>query len=230
MSVSCWAATDTGYVRHRNEDSYAIAGSDLNRATHWSGILDANEGWALVADGMGGHAGGKVASQLAVDILRDRLTSAITEADIQKLVNITDDTIRDAMLSDPSCSGMGTTIAAALYRSKDLICFNVGDSRIYSYLKGSLRQLSVDHAIDGRLLTQCLGGSLTPRPLSPGIANLRRCAGLRLLLCTDGLTGLVSDQVIRTIMGRNDNPAKDLVAAALAAGGHDNVTAIVLEF
>jgi serine/threonine protein phosphatase PrpC len=108
--------------------------------------------------------------------------------------------------------------------------FNVGDSKIHLWNAGELRQLSEDHVVHGHVLTQCLGGSSQGRTLAPCIVTDPLPGDARLLLSSDGLTDLVPDDQIQDILGSSDRPAEELVEAALTAGGHDNITAVVLQF
>lgn len=226
----CWVATHVGLVRERNEDAFALSAPfELTDAGTWQGELPSGRSWAVVADGMGGHAAGEVASRLAVDVLGVFLPTHSTASKLSMALASADRAIGDAMLHDPSLNGMGTTVCGVVISSNVMSAFNVGDSRIYVLERGELRQLSEDHVVHGHMLTQCLGGSSEGPKLEPSIVRQRFTAETRVLLCTDGLTDLVSDEHIRDVVATSHRPAEELIEAALDAGGHDNITAVVLQ-
>lgn len=223
----CWAMSHRGLVRSNNEDSFAV--SPLPGASAlWEGLIYADPGWVLIADGMGGHAGGEVASHLAVECLRDMSDLLCDEEGVEQALAVLHDTMFAAMVENKSLVGMGTTIAGVFLGSKHALCFNVGDSRIY-HMGTTLTLVSEDHVIDGHILTRCIGGSNRDVP-EPFITRVLWKQGQRLLLCTDGLTDMLDDDEIAAILDSGQSePADALVAAALEAGGRDNVTVIVLE-
>ena len=237
MIVVTWgAATDTGRVRARNEDS-----------------LVAQAPLFVVADGMGGHAGGAVASRLAVDVLRETLDrSPITTAGMKTTLQAANDAIIAAAHADPAAPLMGTTaVGLVLLTEADAeqwLAFNIGDSRIYRLRDGRLSQISVDHSYVHDLV---LAGLLDPQSARthPERSVITRALGIervpvpdfwafpaldgeRFLLCSDGLSGELSDPQITQILTAAGDPreaARELVAAANAAGGRDNITAIVVD-
>lgn len=232
MRVDGAAATHVGRIRKLNEDSYLLA-----------------EGLAIVADGMGGHAAGDVASRIAIQAFENVGADPETES----LVAATHDAntrIQEEALAHPEKAGMGTTLTGvALIRSGGVphwFVFNVGDSRTYRFAEGALQQLTVDHAEVTELIAQ---GRISPEqarrhPLRNVITRalgsepaepdtwLRPVGGLEtFLLCSDGLTGELSDSEIEDILRRSEGAkatADELVSAAVSAGGRDNVTVIVL--
>jgi len=222
-----FAATHTGYVRASNEDCFATSGGEGER---WSGELEPGSGWALVADGMGGHVAGEVASALAVAHLSAALADRPDSSAIPELLQQANMLLYAMMAQKPGLTGMGTTIGGVCYAPGRLVAFNVGDSRIYLHQRGRLEQLSEDHVVHGHVLTQCLGGYASPEPLRPHVAERPLERPSRVLLCTDGLTDEVADEEIAALLGSSGDPAAALVDAALAAGGRDNVTAVVLDF
>lgn len=249
--------TDVGRARTRNEDSLSLL-PEL--------------GVAVVADGMGGHPGGDVASRIAAgtaaDVLQEELSS-VDEADgdrpellekaMLRSVLQAHEAIRAESRLEPDLDGMGTTITAlALDPASDtFILGHVGDSRAYVYRRGELTQLTrddtwVQERVDAQqltpeqarvhplahLLTQCLGLQDTP---VPHIIRGSTEVGDVYLLCTDGLVGMLEDPALTQILGRElprngTAPTEDqgmaalqaLIDAANAAGGHDNITAILL--
>ncbi len=221
------ALSHLGEVRTRNEDAIAIPLAD-DLIFSWSGEMPLEECWALLADGMGGHIAGEVASELALTVLRPLMPTIRDEDDITRAISDADAALYLAMEMRPELQGMGTTLAGAVFVGHEAIVFNVGDSRAYGFADGRLSQLSVDDAIEGQL-TQCLGGSQDQVPLSPHIVRYPFRPGTLLLLCSDGLTDMVSDAKIAEILSaRPANAATRLVLAALQAGGFDNVSVVAL--
>jgi len=178
---------------------------------------------------MGGHAAGEVASRVAVEVLRMMLPGVRAKSDIIAALGSADWAIRDAMTQEPAIRGMGTTVCGVVAFGHRLAAFNSGDSRIYFLDAGGLRQLSEDHVVHGHMLTQCLGGSSRAPTVAPHLVTCRLQDDGRLLLCTDGVTDLLTDEQIEEVLRSSVQPAEELVEAALKAGGHDNATAIVLQ-
>jgi len=222
-----FAESHVGLVRDGNEDACAVS-SVNERVSTWSGLISTHDGWALLADGVGGHVAGEIASALAIEIMRPLMSALQTDEDIQNAVNEADTGLFMAMEMRPELHGMGTTIAGVLFRQGGAITFSAGDSRAYAFQDGVLAQMSVDDRGKRGCLLQCLGGFQEPVPL---FVHTRRVEGNpTILLCTDGLTDLVADDQISAILsGPAANPAQALVDAALNAGGHDNVTVLVVQ-
>ena len=242
MSLAWEAAggSDVGRVRRNNEDAFR---------------LDAQRGVFLVADGMGGHAAGEVASALAADTALELLSAAAAAPGADALPAALGDAfhlahrrIRDCCAAEPRNRGMGTTLTALVLRP-DLSCHvgHIGDSRLYRLRGGRLEQLTRDHTwvqreVDaGRLapaaarshhlshiLTRVLSDDLDPEPdlLSGSCAP-----GDLLLLASDGLYNLLPDPAIARLLGE-EGPLPDRVQALLdaanAAGGVDNVTVVLV--
>lgn len=220
------AATHIGHDRDMQEDAY-LAEPPL----------------FVVADGMGGHAGGDVASKEAVEV--------IARSDNNKLKAAAEDahrSISEMAASDAGLEGMGTTLTAVRLNGDFAELVHVGDSRAYLLREGQLTQLTRDHTVVGRMVRQ---GELTPEEAAvhPGRSRLERALGVssklvvdtdriplqqgdRLLLCTDGLSGMVDDhQIVRILTQQKDaqTASNRLVEAALEGGGHDNVTVVVID-
>ena len=236
LRVSVGAASHTGLVRERNEDS-ALSTQDL----------------FAVADGMGGHAAGDVASRLAVAALM-RLAGRddLAPDDIVAAIAAANDDILAAIDADQRQAGMGTTLTglAIVDRSSDprWAVFNVGDSRVYRFADDALTQLTVDHSEVGELVaagrltadeakqyprrnvvTRSLG--TVPAPAAD-VWLLEPAAPERFLICSDGLTLELSDESIADVLRAEADPqraADRLVAATLEAGGRDNVTVLVVD-
>lgn len=221
------ARTDVGRVREGNEDSYMV-----------------HEPLFAVADGMGGHQGGEVASKLALDTL----LKATDGAALVQAVQDANRAVFERAGSDPALAGMGTTLTAFLADRDTLRLAHVGDSRAYLLRDGDLQRITTDHTVVEGLVEK---GELTPHEASihPQRSILTRAVGVegevqvdqgsidvrpgdRLLLCSDGLTGMVDDENIHRILEERRDPqaaADALVEAANEAGGQDNVTAVVID-
>ena len=230
MNVHVGSATDIGQVREGNEDSYLVVAPLY-----------------AVADGMGGHRGGEVASSLALETVQELFERQ--EGTLADQVAQANRAVYDRSQSDRSVSGMGTTLTAALVDGDTVHLVHVGDSRAYLVRDGQLKQLTEDHTLVRRMVME---GEITPEEAEthPHRSILTRALGVdesvqvdegdvriesgdRLLLCTDGLTGMVpEDQITEIILGSTDpQEAVDrLVKVANRAGGIDNITAVVLDF
>lgn len=223
----CWAATHVGRLRNRNEDAIGLPGLADVRSASWTSAL-AERSWAVVTDGMGGHAAGEVASELAVAMFVSIAPQLKTPGQVANALSLIHKELRSAAERHPEFRGMGTTIAGVLLRPDGCITFHLGDSRIYQLTGGGLKQIGKDHALDGGLIGY-LGGSSRTLVRSPEIHQLGLSPGDSLLLCTDGLTGMVNDSEIAAVLQASPDPARELVNCALAGGGHDNITAVVIK-
>ena len=232
-------ATDVGRVREHNEDSLLVK-SRPDRP-EWGTLC-------LVADGMGGHAAGEVASRLAVETAAERYfasagsaRSALVEAVRQ--ANIA---VWQAGQAQPGYRGMGTTLVAAAVLDGSAVIANVGDSRAYTVNARAITQVTADHSW---VAEQVRLGLLTPQAAEthPYRAVLTRALGTApdvevdsfevslapgeaIVLCSDGLTAHVRDEEIQAIVAASPPPeaASKLVALANARGGTDNITVIVV--
>ncbi|HEY0132997.1 MAG TPA: protein phosphatase 2C domain-containing protein [Nannocystis sp.] len=258
--VEVFARTEVGCVRKRNEDHFVVANlatgelglqpSARVQPLTLAGTLVA------VCDGMGGAAAGDVASNIAADTLAKLLQQyspfadmAAAEIAMQAAVTAVNNAIRGAAADNPMRHGMGTTMTAALAIGAQLLIGHVGDSRAYLRRGRALTQLTTDHSIVGQLiaagrlqpdqarnyehrnvLLQALG--VQPR-VGPEIVQAQLRAGDVLLLCSDGLTGPIADDMILELMLRYQDPVRccrALTEAACAAGGPDNVTVAIARF
>jgi serine/threonine protein phosphatase PrpC len=228
VRVRVGARTDVGRVREGNEDAYM-----------------AQDPLYAVADGMGGHQGGEVASSLALETLEK---AADARSDLAEVVREANRAVFAKASQDPGLAGMGTTLTAVLLQDDRMHLAHVGDSRMYLLRKGNLQRITKDHTVVERLVDE---GRLTPQEagIHPQRSILTRALGVdedvqvdevdvdvrpgdRILLCSDGLTGMVEEDDLVRILGRHDDPqtASDaLVTAANEAGGQDNITAVVLD-
>jgi protein phosphatase len=234
------ALTVVGKVRNRNEDCAAVDGQRVCDGVLGVFAFDDASHLFVVADGMGGHANGEVASALAVATLNGFAGRLRDPTSCVEALRITNDRIYEEMSREKALIGMGTTIVGFVVRRQTLIWFNVGDSRAYLYRGGDLRQLTTDHVPDeirglanrrSHAITQSLGGSIRPARVVPAVGIEKIYRGDKLLLCTDGLTDVVCEDRITCTLRLAETPDKavrDLVAATLAAGAPDNVTVLVV--
>lgn len=227
-----WAtATHKGMVRDKNEDSVYPSSSGES----------GDEVLVIVADGMGGHVAGEVASRIAVN------AAASTDLDAADRVAAGNRAIREEVARDPGLEGMGTTMTL-LKIEDDVATFgHIGDSRAYLLRDGELSQLTADHTVAAEYVAK---GQLSPEEAAthPQRHMLLRTLGLtryvnvdevevelepgdRILMCSDGLTEMVSDQEIGQTLaeGTPDEVVWELVEMANDAGGVDNITVAVVE-
>ena len=229
MSVfTAWAArSDTGLARSANEDS-AYAGRWLY----------------AVADGMGGHPAGDVASATAITAISPYDAPVPAEHLVEaagRAVATAGATIIRRTEADASLQRMGTTLTAMLWTGQAFALAHIGDSRAYRLRRGHLSQLTEDHALhnlvsstaSSPLLAPVLSRYLDARPgRSPDLALRQGQAGDRYLLCSDGLTAVVPDTAVGKVLASGDGPAPiadRLIDLALDAGGPDNITVIVID-
>lgn len=223
--------TDVGLVRQQNEDSLIVAPPLF-----------------VVADGMGGHAAGEVASEIAVATIAECTPETLDVEKLGAAVEVANREIINAALSGKGRDGMGTTCTAAMMEGSRLIVAQVGDSRAYLLHGGKLSQLTRDHSLMANMIeagqitleearyhpqrsviTRALGSDIDT---VPDLYEVAVAEGDRLLLCSDGLSSLVRDDRIQALMICHKDPqecASALVDEALAAGGTDNVTVIVAD-
>jgi len=228
------AFTHRGRVRAQNEDTIVVGDwlspPGMAEPRIVSHTLSAPLVCA-VADGIGGHPAGEVASRQAVQQLSAAASHlASAQAVAQTLGRINDGLYR-AMADDPACAGMGTTIVGLVLGTR-AIRFNIGDSRLYRVDAGDLAQLSIDDTPPGPrsgLITQTLGGALPPAPVRPHIGEAPLAVPARYLLCSDGLTDMLDDGDIADCLALGDADAvAQLFDLAMQAGGADNVSIVVV--
>jgi PPM family protein phosphatase len=230
MRTRVGATTDIGQVREGNEDAILI-----------------NDPLYAVADGMGGHRGGEVASNLALQTVEQMF--AQRQGTLTEQVERANRAVFERSQSDRDVSGMGTTLTAALIEGGAVRLAHVGDSRAYLFRGGKLQLLTEDHTLVHRMVVE---GEITETEAEnhPHRSVLTRALGVegdvrvdetkvevgdgdRLLLCTDGLTGMLSEDEIESILQdvRDPQEAVDrLVREANRAGGIDNITAVIVDF
>jgi PPM family protein phosphatase len=232
MRVEAGVRSDVGRMRQRNEDAYLVKDSLF-----------------VVADGIGGHRGGDVASALALETIESVAPEETTLEALVEDIKRANQAVLERGEADRDLRGMGTTITAVLVDDARAHVAHVGDSRAYLLREGTLQQLTEDHTLvqrmvrEGRLtqeeaahhpqrsvLTRALGveGEIPVDELSLDVH-----AGDRFLLCTDGLSAMIERGRIEKILQREKDPqaaCDKLIDAANRAGGDDNITVIVLDF
>ena len=233
--IASGLATDVGRVRAHNEDCVLIRGTVF-----------------VVADGMGGHAAGEVASRIAVETLGELADRPVLQVrDIVAQVGEANRRILESAARHPEQTGMGTTVAGlalvSVGGSRHWAVFNIGDSRVYRCLDGELSQVTVDHSEVWELVER---GLITPEQAQthPGRNVVTRSLGRDpmgvvdtwvfppypgevFVVCSDGLSNELSREQIEAVLAENadaQEAASELVRRAVEAGGRDNVTAIVV--
>jgi protein phosphatase len=229
MRFEAGVATDIGKVRNRNEDSFLVAPPLY-----------------AVADGMGGARGGDVASKLALETVEELFHAG--KIGLSDQVREANRIVFERSVSDRAVSGMGTTLTAAVLDDEGAHLAHVGDSRAYLLRAGKLRQLTEDHTLVGRMvrageisreeaethphrnvITRSIG---TEPDVKVDLQDVPMLDGDRLLICSDGLTGMVAEGQIQAILESTpaaQEAATRLVRAANNAGGVDNITVVVLD-
>lgn len=230
--------SDTGNVRRNNQDYTGY-------------IEDDRKSLYIIADGMGGHNAGEVASKIAVETMLEYINSLDYFDKLEKVLNdaisICNKRIYDASKNDEALSGMGTTITACLMADNKCVVANVGDSRCYILKNNELVQVTKDHSLVQQLVDN---GTITEAEAysHPNKNIITRALGTndyvevdtfsidlsetkKILLCTDGLSNVVTSDEILEMLNKYDNQkaCEELVALSKAKGGRDNISVIVIE-
>jgi protein phosphatase len=250
VALNAFGLTDVGRKRKHNEDAY---------------LLDSERGLFVVADGMGGHAAGEVASRLTVESIQEFISGTEDDHDntwpfgynnrysvdgnrLSTAVERANEKVMRAVVNRPELKGMGTTVVAALFDEKRATLVHVGDSRAYLLRESELRRLTDDHSwvqeqVNAGILsedearshplknvvTRALGGGMH---VAVDLIEIPVGGGDRFLLCSDGLTGMVSDEEIMSALSSTRSLGeivRGLIELANERGGVDNITAIVVE-
>lgn len=235
--------TDIGKIRQANEDGYDF------------GSFDDGTSWAVVCDGMGGVRGGQIASSLVTEMVSDKIRKCYNKLmPVYSFENIFLSTIttanvivNDRSFTDTEFQGMGTTIVAAIVKDTQACIAHVGDSRVYKLNSKGITQLTKDHSLAQEMLDS---GQITKEEFEnyPKKNIITRALGIDekveidfdftdvtegdlLLLCTDGLSGLLSDEEIYNIYRNTDFEllCDEYIKAANEKGGYDNITAVVMK-
>lgn len=229
--------TDPGLVRTANQDAY---------------FIDPDGRFFIVADGMGGHAGGQEASRIATEVIQTYLDDSWSSSEpspklLQESIFKANHAILQDQVAHPERGDMGTTVVVTMFRDDQSWCAHVGDSRLYRLRGAKLDQITEDHTWVARALKS---GDLTPAQarVHPWRHILSKCLGRedlknvdvmtfdyqgsdRLLLCSDGLTEELSDHLIASHLKNIracDKAALALVNAAKEKGGRDNITVVIV--
>ncbi|MEJ5359746.1 MAG: protein phosphatase 2C domain-containing protein [Desulfobacterales bacterium] len=238
-AVQSSGLSDTGRIRPVNEDRL---------------LVDDEHGLYAVADGMGGHRAGEVASELAIESLRRYLAgnpspetavpSETLSASARRLlasIRWSNRRVHEAAASSPDLHGMGSTIAAVYVAGDSLVAANVGDSPIFLIREGAIERLSVSHTLRdevgaegvpaslGHVLTRALG----PEPsVEPAICEVSALHEDAVVICSDGLSNKLSPEEIRDIVLSHppEWACREMISRANARGGEDNISAVVLRF
>ena len=243
-TLDIFGLTDEGLVRDHNEDYIS-----------WS----TDSGLVILADGMGGHNAGEVASELAVNSVTEALEEVLSpdvkdacEMDFKEVVHdaviFANDEINLHAKTHPECTGMGTTIVMTLFNKDKVILASVGDSRIYRFRKGELKQVTTDHSLVQEMIDN--GYMSEEEAINSSNRNLiTRALGIAeevnvdvvehdvekndiYLLCSDGLSDMITDDIIFSTLVKSrqnlERATKDLVELAKEHGGHDNVSVILV--
>jgi PPM family protein phosphatase len=238
VHFTCAARTDVGIVRSGNEDNY---------------LMLSDRGIFIVADGMGGHAAGEVASEMAVRIISREIGSLRGLSDdevgqrLREAIRAANDAIFERTLTEQDKRGMGTTATAMVLLPRRYLIAQVGDSRAYLLRRGEIFQITKDHSY---VQEQVDAGLLTPEQarIHPYSNVITRCVGASVdvtadiyagtleagdvvLLASDGLTGMLEDEQLARILSGDGGPqgwVDRLIAEANRRGGLDNITAIVV--
>ena len=242
--MNVWAITDTGMVRQQNQDAYRVE------------VLSPEQMLLILCDGMGGARAGNVASELAAQTFGDVILNALQSAQqadapdklLEEAVAQANHVVCQRSFDDPGCMGMGTTLVAALVRDGVCHIANVGDSRAYAVSKEGIRRVTRDHSLVEDLVQR---GEITPEQARnhPQKNLITRALGVEtgtkadlftesckpgsfLLLCSDGLSNVVTDQEILYEVIHGGEPSdccKRLLDITLSRGAPDNVTVVLLQ-
>lgn len=237
------AFTHRGRVRPNNEDAIAIDDRVLIGDMDAPIIMTSPNDRCLlmIADGMGGHAHGAMASRAVLDYLVPTTVRLSNPASCAEAIEEANHHLYELMREHEEALGMGSTLVGAVLTAGQLLTFNIGDSRCYLLSRGQLVQLSHDDVPEGEsshigprrshALTQALGGSSFPIAVEPHISlDPPLAPGETLLLCSDGLTDMVTSETIGGTLRTTDGPlqvARKLAAKAFGAGARDNISLIM---
>ncbi|MDO4744727.1 MAG: Stp1/IreP family PP2C-type Ser/Thr phosphatase [Clostridia bacterium] len=246
MFVEVCGLTDVGQMRELNEDSFEIRGFKDGKPL----------GVCVLADGMGGHNAGEVASHLAVQLICDDLESTLSEGDSDAIVrnmaaaiDFANSEIYSMSLKNPNQAGMGTTTVIALVKENLVRIANIGDSCAYLVSDTVMRKITIDHSVveelvqsgsitraearnhpDKNIITRAVG---TEQYVDADFFDYVPVGGEIILMCSDGLCEMVRDKDIKRIINDSENisaAVKALIDEANKNGGVDNITVVALQF
>jgi protein phosphatase len=242
--IAAYGSSNVGLVRQNNEDA-------------WSSIADLN--LYLLADGMGGHQAGEVASAQAVKAVSQLMAQRLQEGggpislhdmrkELYRVIQEANSQLYKLSRSDRDLRGMGTTLCCLLFHGKGLIYGHVGDSRIYRFRRGHLKQLTKDHSLLAEMvdqghfagskgidlsykniITKAMG---TEPSVEPSVHLCDIEIGDLFMMCTDGLTDMLGTKEIQSLLLQGmalEESVSELIATANARGGYDNITIVVTQ-
>lgn len=239
------ALTHVGLLRSANQDCVAVGGRIIDPATDAPAISlyvdpPASCRLCLVADGMGGHPAGDVASRLAIELLLRELPAAChDDTALEDALRRVNAALFEQMRRVPALFGMGTTIAGIAITASETVCFNIGDTRVYRVAGGRLDQISQDHTVSMgvsvagqprpfRALTQCLGGYEGDESLAPFLVREPLRPGASYLVCSDGLHDMLTHAQMESCLRPDPvESVRRLFEGAMEAGGSDNISIVL---
>jgi PPM family protein phosphatase len=241
--IAVSALSHEGLVRDHNEDSlvvgsWTVSASAVTRAPQTLFFPGEQPLLVAVADGLGGHPAGEVASTVVVQELARVARFPDDEASARAMLEACNQAVHDEVVRDEARIGMGTTVAGLVLGADSALVFNVGDSRVYVFDDKELTQLSVDDnpplapgETHTPVLTQMLGGHPGDRDLDTHVTPHRPGDSTRYLVCTDGLSDVVTHDQIASLLTEHQGQraAYELWRAAVEGGGPDNITLAVVE-
>ncbi len=237
--MKIFGATNIGLVRSNNQDSFL------------TGSFESGTVWTVVCDGMGGALGGDVASKMATELIAERIKGSYNDKMkplsvsnlLESAINFANIKIYDKSIADEKLKGMGTTVVAAILREGEVFISHSGDSRAY-IIGDEIRQVTTDHSIVQEMLDR---GEITPQEAKyhPIKNYITRALGVKdrisvdftaekfkdgdiLLICTDGLSNMLDEALIKKIVCQADeNTVTELINEANSNGGRDNITVVI---
>lgn len=254
VSMHLYVASNKGTVRAQNEDCACIIGDEYYDYSRNEIAKDKRKYLLAVADGMGGHQAGEIASSMAISILLNDFLHNLIIMDYNHILSGMNDIIKKISMEivkkserDSKLSGMGTTLTAAIIcENKKIIISHIGDSRMYLMRKNAIIQLTDDHTYvndlfkagnityeqvkshpQRNILTKAIGGFGNAEA---DVFSVDVTDGDYLLLCTDGLTGILEDDIIKSVIVNNENiqlACTNLIRMANDGGGFDNITVAI---
>ena len=246
MELKITVGTETGRVRGHNEDAILLGHHIIREGTKDITVkLENSPGYLVaIADGMGGHNAGEVASVMVLELMRDKMKSLcrrLTENELAQEIEERAQEIQSCILEEgcrfPERKGMGTTLVGVLFYNSLAYYINAGDSRLYRFRDGCLAQITRDHslrevtgddAIPSNIIVNSFGGS-DGVFIDFGPVSKKLFGGDILLLCSDGLSDMLPGDAIERIMTNCEDPLSMLLEEANNRGGTDNISAVLVQ-
>jgi len=232
MGLQIRAVTDKGCVREQNEDRVLLGTELLQEGLREVEVELAEDSRYVmgIADGMGGHQAGEVAAEMVLLLLSDRvrslrpgLSGSELEQEMREWAQMAHLRLLEEGEKDPQKRGMGTTLAAVLLYEGRIYYMSAGDSRIYRLRSGVMAPINEEHALQSGALLNSFGGG---RTVFLEFGEIRVFESDILLLCSDGLTRMLSEEEVESLLSSGPHSLESLVARAVERGGYDNISAI----